>query len=902
MQGKRLLLIDGSSYLFRAYYALPALNNEAGVPTGAMYGVLNMLKKTLEDESCSHIAVVFDSKGKNFRHDLYPNYKANRGQMPEDLAVQIEPLHQMIEAMGVPLIKHLGVEADDIIGTLVELARAQGFQCVISTGDKDFAQLVGSGVTLLNTMSQTRMDEAGVIKKFGVMPNQIIDYLALVGDSVDNIPGIPKVGPKTAAKWLTTYGSVAKLIEHADDIKGKVGEYLRDNLAQLVLAQQLVTIRCDVALDVVLDQLQLVQPDSDALIDFYKTYGFKRWYQVALNERLASGNEALALAESNHSNCRYQCITDEKSCLKLFEELKQAAYFVLDTETTGLDPRSDTLVGLAFAMRPAEAYYIPLAHVQATQQCDRSMVLSLLQEVLGDSSKIVIGHHLKFDLSVLMRHGLDVQATVHDTLLQDYVLDSNNHSRKLDDLVAQHLAHEMISFDVVMGEGDQKRQNFSEVDIELATRYAAEDADMTLRLYQHYQAQLQALAPQQEILDRIEWPLVNVLAVMENAGVLIDQSSLKMQSKQLKAKVADLENKIHEYAGQTFNISSTKQLRRVLFDDLGLPVVKKTPSGVASTNEDVLQQLRHEHDIAGYILDYRALCKLISTYTDTLANKIHSATGRIHTSYHQTGTATGRLSSSNPNLQNIPVRSPEGRKIRHAFVAREGYRLVAADYSQVELRIMAHLSGEENLVNAFAQGVDIHHATACELFDLADDQFDAASRRRAKAINFGLIYGMSAFGLARQLDISRSQAQSYIDLYFKRYPKVKALMQSMREFAANHGYVETILGRRLYIPGISSSNQRIKSAAERAAINAPMQGSAADLIKLAMIDLQQWIDDSACGVQMIMQVHDELVFEVPEAQLDHSIVVIREKMENAMTLTVPLEVTVGSANNWDDAH
>lgn len=900
MTNKRLLLIDGSSYLFRAYYALPPLNNDQGMPTGAMYGVLNMLKKTLDDESCSHIAMVFDSKGKNFRHDLYPNYKANRGEMPEELAVQIEPLHQMIEAMGVPLIKCKGVEADDIIGTLVRMAQAECFECVISTGDKDFAQLVGADVTLLNTMSNTRLDEAGVIKKFGVSANQIIDYLALVGDSVDNIPGIPKVGPKTAAKWLDAYGSVDQLVENAGEIKGKVGEYLRENLEQLALSQQLVTIRCDIALDVALDQLQLVSPDHDVLTNYYKVYGFKRWYQSSLNQKVASKNEVAN--KSTGLVVNYQCITDDKACEQIFRRLKQSAYFVLDVETTGLDPRSDNLVGLAFSIKVGEAYYIPLGHTDALQQCDQSMVLNLLQDLLGDSSRIMVGHHLKFDVSILMRHGIDVRVILHDTLLQDYVLDSNNHSRKLDDLVAQHLNHDMIPFDTVMGEGDTKKNNFSEVDVMLATQYAAEDADMTLRLYEYYQLQFQSMSAQQELLNQVEWPLIKVLAAMENTGVLIDDASLKQQSKDLKARVKYLEEKIYGFSKEKFNISSTKQLRAVLFDELALPVIKKTPSGAPSTNEDVLQQLRHEHDIAGFILDYRALRKLITTYTDTLADKIHPATGRIHTSYHQTGTATGRLSSSHPNLQNIPVRSPEGRKIRHAFVAQPGHRLVAADYSQVELRIMAHLSGEPNLVKAFAAGIDIHHATACELFDLSDDRIDDEFRRRAKAINFGLIYGMSAFGLARQLNISRADAQSYIDLYFQRYPKVKMLMASMREFAAGHGYVETILGRRLYIPNISSNNHRVKAAAERAAINAPMQGSAADLIKLAMINLQSWIENKNSGIQMMMQVHDELVFEVPVDQLDESIPVIQDKMENAMSLSVPLVVAVGSAKNWDDAH
>lgn len=886
-----LLLIDGSSYLFRAYYALPALENDQGEPTGAMYGVLNMIRKTLDDKQFSHVAVVFDTKGKNFRHTLYPNYKANRATMPEDLAQQIQPLHEIIEAMGIPLIKQEGIEADDIIGTLCLKAQKSAFQCTISTGDKDFAQLVSPGVTLLNTMTQSSMDETGVEKKFGVKPSQIIDYLALVGDSVDNIPGIPKVGPKTATKWLLEYHDIDTLIARAENIKGKIGENLRNNLDQLMLSKQLVTIDCHIDIQHTIDSLQVKNADTKVLQKNFKRYGFKKWL---LELKHASNIPPVK------KDTQYQLIENITSCKNLFKKIHQQKQFCLDTETQGLDPLSDELVGIAIALAPHDAYYIPLAH-QAQAAIDKKEVLSLLQEALLQKEMTVIGHHLKFDMRVLMHSGISWRATCHDTMLQDYLLDHSNHSRKLDDLVQQHLGYTMKSYQTLMDK-HEGAVNFSDIHPEHACFYACEDADMTWQLYEHFRQQLRDQAPQQKHLDAIEWPLIPVLAAMENDGVYLDSSSLKKQSLALHEAVTHIEKNIHHQAGSEFNIQSTKQLRHVLFEQLGLPVVKKTPAGQPSTNEDVLQTLQSEHAIAALILRHRSLSKLISTYTDSLSEKIHPNTQRIHTSYHQTGTSTGRLSSSNPNLQNIPIRSPEGRKIRHAFCAKPGYTILAADYSQIELRIMAHLCEEEALIQAFNHNEDIHRATAGDIFHCKPENVTDEQRRQAKAINFGLIYGMSAFGLAKQLHVSRPQAQTFIDTYFSRYPKVKTMMETIRQHAQEHGYVETLTGRRMSVPNINSNNQRLKAAAERAAINAPMQGSCADIIKMAMIDIQNTLMKQGSLCKMIMQVHDELVFELPTDHVKEASEMIKTKMEQVMALNIPLLVNIGTADNWDDAH
>lgn len=886
-----LLLIDGSSYLFRAYYALPALENAQGEPTGAMYGVLNMLKKTLEDKQFTHVAVVFDTKGKNFRHELYPNYKANRATMPEDLSIQIKPLHEMIEAMGIPLIKQEGIEADDIIGTLCLKAQKSAFQCTISTGDKDFAQLVSPGVTLLNTMTQSSMDEAGVEKKFGVKPSQIIDYLALVGDSVDNIPGIPKVGPKTAVKWLLEYHDIDQLIANAEHIKGKVGENLRNNLDQLILSKQLVTIDCQINIKQSLDALQLKEMNADVLHKNFERYGFKKWLIEIKHAHKKSPPP---------TDTHYQLIENITSCQQLFKKIQKQKQFCLDTETQGLDPLSDDLVGIAIALAPHDAYYIPLSH-QTQAAIDKKKVLSLLQEALLDKEMIVIGHHLKFDSRVLMRAGLTWRAKCHDTMLQDYLLDNSNHSRKLDDLVQQHLGYTMKSYQTLMDE-HEGAENFSDLPLESACFYACEDADLTWQLYEHFSQQLSAQSPEKKHLENIEWPLITVLAGMENDGVYLDSSSLKKQSQTLHKEVSDIEKSIHHEAGSEFNIQSTKQLRHVLFEDLGLPIVKKTPAGQPSTNEDALQTLQSEHPIAELILRHRSLSKLISTYTDSLADKIHPNTQRIHTSYHQTGTSTGRLSSSNPNLQNIPIRSPEGRKIRHAFCATPGHIILAADYSQIELRIMAHLCKEEALIQAFNHNQDIHRATASDVFHCKPENVSDEQRRQAKAINFGLIYGMSAFGLSKQLHVSRPQAQAFIDTYFSRYPKVKTMMETIRQHAQEHGYVETLTGRRMRVPNINSNNHRLKAAAERAAINAPMQGSCADIIKMAMIDIQNTLTEQGALCKMIMQVHDELVFELPKDHIKAASEIIKTKMEQVITLDVPLLVNIGTAKNWDDAH
>jgi DNA polymerase I len=925
-----LVLVDGSSYLFRAYHALPPLTNPEGHPTGAMYGVLNMLRKLLTQYQPKQVAVVFDCKEKTFRHDLYPAYKANRPPMPEELAVQIEPLHRMIKAMGLPLLKKPGLEADDIIGSLAHEATQKGMDCLISTGDKDFAQLVSPHVTLINTMTNTLMDEAGVHDKFGVRPDQIIDYLALIGDKVDNVPGVNKVGPKTACKWLDAYGSLEGIMDHADDIQGKVGLYLKEALTQLPLSKELVTIKLDAESGYGINDLTPTTPNTDALHEAFTRFGFKRWV-----EELQQENQHAQAQEEQHQHAAhtaapqeasYPCITSQTQLQHWMEKLKQAPCFALDLETTSLDPREAQCVGFALAVAPGDAAYLPVAHQTEAEQLSLEEALHALKPLLNDPNRIIIGHNLKYDLEVLANRGLCVKAQLRDTLIQDYVLDSGTHSRKLDDLVWEHLQHRMIPFhDVVPEQKKAKKkkqaellplndeteqetheatmpQNFSEVALNQATAYAAEDADFALQLYLKLNQHPHMTEKQKALLEAIEWPMVHVLASMEQHGVLIDSPQLHKQSQHLGILLTKLTENIHDAAGEAFNLDSPKQLRTLLFEKMQLPVIKKTPKGQASTSEEVLQTLALDHPMAKDLLLYRSLSKLKSTYTDKLPEEVHPKTGRIHTSYNQTGTATGRLSSSKPNLQNIPIRTEEGRKIRKAFIAEPNHILIAADYSQVELRIMAHLSGEKNLIEAFKKNEDVHRKTAAETLNTALEAVTDEQRRHAKAINFGLMYGMSSFGLAKQLGIPRHSAQAYIDTYFQNYPGVMQYMEQTREAARAHGYVETLLGRRLYVPTINSKNHTLRSAAERAAINAPLQGSCADIIKIAMIQLQAWTEQASTRATLWMQVHDELIFNVHEAFQDDAAQHIQRTMEQAYTLNVPLKVTVGRGKNWHDAH
>jgi len=889
---KQLVLVDGSSYLFRAYHALPPLTNSKGMPTGAVYGVVNMLKSLLTQYPTPYIAVVFDTKGKTFRENLFPAYKAHRPPMEKELSDQIKPLHDMIRAMGFPLIMIEGVEADDIIGTLAEKATAQGFHTVISTGDKDMAQLVNDQVTLVNTMTQTTMDEGGVMEKFGVPPSLIIDYLTLVGDTVDNVPGVRNVGPKTAVKWLTQYGSLDNIMKHAGDISGKVGENLREAVAHLPLSKTLVTIQCDTPLDFSLEELQLKPMDEERLMELLKTLEFKKWLSEMETKQGSTPKKKV----------EYETILTEAQFKKWLQDLKSASLFALDTETTSLNYMEAELVGLSFSIHPHEAAYLPLQHdyLGAPQQLDKATVLDQLKPLLEDPSHHKVGHHLKYDKHILSNCGIDLQGIAFDTLLEAATLQS--HTRHdLDTLAAHYLNHTMISFEDVAGKG-RHQLTFNQVPLEEATPYAAEDADMTLQLHHQLWPLIEKEPGLQRVFSEIEMPLLPVLAAMEETGVLIDAAPLKQQSKEIAARLLQLEEEAFALSGRTFNLSSPQQLQEVLYQHLGLPVLETTPKGQPSTAESVLQELALDYPLPKIILEYRSLAKLKSTYTDKLPEQINPRTGRVHTSYHQAGTATGRLSSSDPNLQNIPVRTEEGRKIRHAFIAPPGYQLVSADYSQIELRIMAHLSEDPALIAAFLRGEDIHKATASEVFGIPMEAVTPLHRRSAKAINFGLIYGMSAFGLARQLDIDRQSAQEYVNLYFARYPGVKKYMDDTRKKAYEQGYVETLLGRRLYLPDIRSPNKMKKNAAERAAINAPMQGTAADLIKLAMVNIHHWFLKEKLDARMIMQVHDELVFEVEESLVPRVCENVERLMDSALSLHTPLQVAVGVGAHWDVAH
>ena len=893
------ILVDGSSYLFRAFHALPELSNSQGQQTGAIYGVLNMLRKLVDTYQPEYMAVVFDAKGKTFRDELYPEYKAHRPPMPDELSSQVAPLLELVRAAGLQMLQVPGVEADDVIGTLAGQATEAGWETVISTGDKDLAQLVNEQVSLINTMNNSCMDEQGVLDKFGVEPGQIIDYLSLVGDSSDNIPGIPKVGPKTAAKWLSQYGSLDELVAHAGDVKGKVGENLRTNLDQLPLSKELATIRCDLELGLELRDLSVKPPEVDSQRNWFERLEFKNWLRQLNGE---TGEEAEQHKEAT-TDVEYQTLLTRQEFADCLQRLQQSELFGFDTETTSLDYMQAQIVGLSFSVEPAKAVYIPVAHDYegAPEQLDRDWVFDQLKPLLEDPHKAKLGHHLKYDRNVLANHGINLQGIAYDSMLESYVLDSTASRHDLDSLCQKYLSHHNTKFEDVAGKG-VRQLTFNQVPLDTASSYAAEDADMTLRLHQHFWPRLSAEPRLKALFEELEMPLLYVLSDMERNGVKVDVAMLKKQSQELAERMHAVEIDAQQLAGEPFNMASPKQIQAILFDKQQLPVLAKTPKGAPSTAEPVLQELALDYPLPRLILEHRSLSKLKSTYTDKLPGQVHPATGRVHTSYHQAVAATGRLSSSDPNLQNIPIRSEEGRRIRQAFIAEPGYELLAADYSQIELRIMAHLSGDEGLVQAFARGEDIHRATAADVFATTPDQVSSDQRRSAKAINFGLIYGMSAFGLARQLGIERGQAQQYVNLYFQRYPGVKAYMESTRELARQQGYVETLFGRRLYLPDIKARNVQRRQAAERTAINAPMQGTAADIIKKAMLSVREWINVQPIDVKMIMQVHDELVFELPVAGLQSATREIRARMESAAELSVPLVVDIGSGGNWDDAH
>ena len=903
---ERLILVDGSSFLFRAYHAIPPLSNAKGEPTNAIYGVSNMLRKLLADYQSDYVTVVFDASGKTFRNDLYDQYKAHRPPMPDDLRAQIEPLHDLIRALGLPLIIESGVEADDVLGALAQHAAQQGFSVVISTGDKDMAQLVTEHIILDNTMSNTRMDIQGVIDKFGVKPEQIVDYLALMGDTVDNIPGVPKVGPKTAAKWLGQYQTLENLIANADKITGAIGENLRASLALLPLSKQLTTIKCDLDLPYGMEDLKRQPVDNARLRSLLTELGFSSWLKMLDNNAQADPvivEEKPAVYEPD-----YETILTEQQFNRWFAQLDNAELFAFDTETTSLDYSKAKIVGVSFAVTPGKAAYVPLAHDYpgVPNQLNRTGILEKLRPLLENPDKSKLGQNLKYDAHVLANHNIALRGIAHDTMLESYILNSTATKHNMDDMAKEYLGVTTIHYEDVAGKG-AKQLPFQEVPLEQAAPYAAEDADITLRLHHVLIAKLQQQPSLHKLYTEIEIPLISVLARIESNGVLIDAAMLAQQSLELANHIVAIEQQAHDFAGHTFNLGSPKQIQDILYDQLKLPVLKKTPKGQPSTEESVLQELALEYPLPRLILEHRSLSKLKSTYTDKLPQQVDAKTGRIHTSYHQAVAATGRLSSSDPNLQNIPIRSEEGRKIRQAFIAPAGYKIVAADYSQIELRIMAHLSADTGLLRAFSEGQDVHRATAAEVFGVAPDQVTTDLRRSAKAINFGLIYGMSSFGLAQQLGLSRSQAQSYIDLYFARYPGVKNYMDSIREQAREQGYVETLFGRRLYLPEIESRNAARRQYAERTAINAPMQGTAADIIKRAMIATDQWLRQEKLNpdkpdARMIMQVHDELVFEITEDQLDHYTATIRTIMCSAADLNVPLIVDIGVGDNWDEAH
>jgi len=893
-----LVLIDASGYLFRAYHALPKLTNSRGESTGALVGVLHMLRKLIDEQRPDYIGVVFDASGPTFRDAIYSDYKANRPAMPDDLREQLQPLKEIIRAMGLPLLEVPEVEADDVIGTLATRAAADGIPTLISTGDKDMAQLVTDDITLVNTMSDTVLDPAGVEEKFGVPPERIVDYLSLMGDAIDNIPGVPKCGPKTAAKWIGEYGDLDAVIANADKVGGKIGESLRASLEQLPLSRELTTIKRDVALGFAPRDLRPGEPDVDVLRDWYERIESRR-----LLATLDGGTESEE-GNSGETAKDYEVVLDEPALDAWSERLAQAELFAFDTETTSLDYMRAEIVGVSFAVEPGQAAYVPLAHDYpgAPDQLRREQVLARLKPLLEDPDRPKLGQNLKYDMSVCANHGIAMRGIAHDTMLESYVLDSTATRHDMDSLAKKYLNHDTIHFEDIAGKG-AKQLSFNQVPLEQAGPYAAEDADVTLMLHRLLWPKVEAITPLVAVYRDIEMPLVPVLSRMERIGVRVDAEELNAQSRDLANRCAELEERAYAAAGHRFNMGSPKQIGAIFFDELKLPVVAKTPKGAPSTSEDVLEKLAEDgYELPRLILEHRGLSKLRSTYTDKLPQQVNPKTGRVHTSYHQAVAATGRLSSSDPNLQNIPIRSEEGRRIRRAFVPEPGQRMLAADYSQIELRIMAHLSGDERLLAAFAAGADIHRATAAEILGLPPEQVTSEQRRSAKAINFGLIYGMSAFGLARQLGIERGAAQEYVDLYFARYPGVRDFMDRIRAQARADRYVETLFGRRLYLTNINHSNQQLRGAAERTAINAPMQGTAADIIKRAMIRVDHWIQTERPPVRMIMQVHDELVFEVEAGAVDSARERIRELMQGAAELAVPLIVDVGVGENWDEAH
>jgi DNA polymerase I len=905
------ILVDGSSYLYRAYHVMGDLSNSQGNPTGAIYGVINMLRKLLRDYNPELIAVVFDAKGKTFRNDMYAEYKATRPPMPDDLREQIEPLHAVVRAMGFPLLVIDGVEADDVIGTLAQQATDLKIDTIISTGDKDMAQLVNEHVTLINTMSNTTTDIQAVHDKYGIAPDRIIDYLALMGDKVDNIPGVPSVGPKTATKLLQQYDSLNGVIAHADEVKGKMGEKLREATPDLPLSYQLATIKLDVALDDTPTSLKLQAQDRDSLLTLFKTLEFKTWTaelvqasaSVESNDKVQT-SDVIPSAASAPKEQNYETILTEERLQYWLDKLKKSDLFAFDTETTSLNYLDARIVGLSFCITAGEAAYLPLTHdyIGAPEQLNIDHVLAQFKPLLEDPKQYKVGQNLKYDRHILLNHNISLQGIQHDTMLQSYVLNSTATQHNMDALAEKYLDRTTIHFEDIAGKG-KKQLTFNQIDLEQASPYAAEDADITLQLHQTLWPQLQAIPSLEEVYIKLEMPLLPVINTLERNGVNIDIWMLQQQSDQLSADIDKLEQQAWDVSGEEFNLGSPKQLGTILYDKLELPVLKKTPKGQPSTAEGVLQELADDgYELPQIIMEYRSLSKLKSTYTDRLPEQVNKTTGRVHTSYHQAVTATGRLSSSDPNLQNIPIRSEQGRRIREAFVAPEGYTLLAADYSQIELRIMAHLSQDEGLLKAFAAGEDIHRHTAAEIFGIKLDQVTSDQRRSAKAINFGLIYGMSAHGLSKQLGIERHQAADYMTTYFERYPGVKKYMDNTRDQAKLDGYVETLFGRRLYLPEINASNGMRRQYAERTAINAPMQGTAADIIKRAMISIQQWLQETPSDIHMIMQVHDELVFEIPSDQVEIARVNIERCMANAAKLAVPLEVGIGTGDNWEKAH
>ena len=886
-----IILVDGSSYLYRAYHALPPLTTSKNQPTGAIKGVISMIKRVLIDHPDSPLAVVFDAKGKTFRHDMYSEYKANRPPMPEDLVQQIEPIHRIISLMGIKLIMIPGVEADDVIGTLAEQARQKKLNTVISTGDKDMTQLVCDNVSVVNTMSGELLDENGVMNKFGVGPELITDYLALIGDKSDNVPGVDKVGPKTAVKWLNEYKNIEGIKKNAESIGGKVGENLRSSIETLDLAHELVKIKTDVPLEITIEDLAVSESDAEQLSEVYKELEFNSWLQEV--------PEKIVKTEVNSS---YVCISTEKSLKELIKKASKAKTIALDTETTGLDYMDTELVGISLSYQAGEAYYIPLNHDDdSVDQLALDIVLKELRPLLESSSNKIIGQNIKFDKNVLAKYGVDIASIKNDTMMMSYVLDASATRHNLDALSSYYLNYKTSTFEDVAGKG-VKQITFDKVPIEAATNYAAEDADITLRLYEELNPRLEGEASLNKLNDEIEIPLIEVLSEMEQNGAILNSKILNSQSKDLEGRIKKLEEKAYQIAGEEFNLGSTKQLREIFFEKLKYRIIKKTPGGQPSTDEKVLAELAEEYELPKVLLEHRTLSKLKSTYTDKLPNQVSQSTGKVHTSFHQAVTTTGRLSSSDPNLQNIPIRTEDGRRIRQAFEPSKGNKFISADYSQIELRVMAHMSKDEGLLEAFREGQDVHSKTASEVFDVGIKDVTPDLRRNAKAINFGLIYGISAFGLGKQLGISRNLAAEYMAMYFEKYPDVKKYMESTKEFASQNGYVETLFGRRLYLKDINATNAMRRQASERAAINAPVQGTAADIMKIAMINMHKAIKTQKSKAKLILQVHDELILDTPKDEIDKIVSLVTESMMGAANLDVPLEIDIGIGDNWDQAH